>query len=226
MDPTRHVPGFRAILDLDHDARTPAVLAARDGTGELVVVRHLAAADLPVGVARLIGLRGPHLVALLDVVEIASGVAVVTELVDGVSLAATLERHGPLEPESTLCLLTDVLRAVAAVRGQGIEGRDATVPDVLVTAEGTVRLAAHRACGADLRVLLAECGGGPAGLPSALRMLDQDPASRIDPIAYACYGADWEERGRRGLRRRAALLAGLSPTARRASARLVAAGST
>ncbi len=215
MELTWHVPGYRAVRRLDREVGGTAVLAVRTGTGEHVVV-HEPVADPPAGIARLVGLRAPNLVAILDVVEVPSGIVIVTELVDGVSLAATLERHGPLEPESTLCLLTDAARAMVAVRRSGAVGHRGTAREVLVTMHGTVRLAAHTAGGTDLAALLA-ASAGPAvpGLLAAAQRPTRRSAAVVGRIAESSYGVDWEERGRRGLRRRAALLPALSPAATR-----------
>jgi serine/threonine-protein kinase len=235
---TWKVPGYREVREIGRGAGGITVLALCGRTGAPVALRYLPAdADrdaVRAEARQLVDLDDPHVVRLLGLVE-GDGAAVVTELVDGVSLSAVLVRHGPTEPESALCVLTDVLLGLAAVHARGVVHRGCLPANVLVTRDGECKLAIGGFSGVSAGVhaaaaLLVECvtGGPPSGtgtaadhLPEPLRTLAlRGPAThagafldQVGDAARAGYGADWEERGRRGLGRRAALLAALFPPA-------------
>lgn len=61
---------------------------------------------------------------------------VVTEYVEGRSLADVVDTGGPLPPEQVRAIATGVLRALAAVHGAGLVHRDLKPPNVVLTVAG------------------------------------------------------------------------------------------
>jgi serine/threonine-protein kinase len=68
------------------------------------------------------------------------GAALVMDLVNGVSLAAVLGRHGPAVPESALHVLKESLRGLAAAHAVGVVHGDYRPANVLVTGAGESKL--------------------------------------------------------------------------------------
>ncbi|MDN5790341.1 MAG: serine/threonine protein kinase [Micrococcales bacterium] len=81
--------------------------------------------------------RHEHLVPLRDVVGLADGrTALVFDLVEGASLASTVEARGRLRPGETVTVLTPLADAVSALHAAGGTHGDISARNVLVTAEG------------------------------------------------------------------------------------------
>jgi serine/threonine protein kinase len=92
-------------------------------------------------------LNHPHVVAVYDTGEDhfgADGTAavpyLVTEYVDGLTLAQLLDEEGPLPPEQALALVGPVLDALAFAHAAGIVHRDIKPANVMVTRGGTVKV--------------------------------------------------------------------------------------
>ena len=86
-------------------------------------------------------LSHPNLVRLLDRGEDADGPYLVMELVDGENLKARIRREGPLDPDEAARICAEVGRALSYAHGQGVVHRDIKAQNVLLTADGSVKLA-------------------------------------------------------------------------------------
>ncbi len=143
------VPGYTERRELGRGSCGRVVEAVDDASGRLVAVK-LLAPDLvqdPESVrglrseaGKLRELRVPQVVAVYDFVEQEHGAAVVTELVDGVSLHDMIQRYGPLDPRAALTVLKDALLGLAAAHALGIVHRDLKPGNVLIDAAGDIRL--------------------------------------------------------------------------------------
>src|SRR5688500_5909095 len=83
----------------------------------------------------------PNAVALYDAGEADGSLYLVMELVDGESLADKLAARGPLGPAESERIMIGVLSALAAAHGAGIVHRDVKPGNVLLAADGAVKLA-------------------------------------------------------------------------------------
>ena len=86
-------------------------------------------------------LSHPNLVHLLDRGEDRDGPYLVMERVEGENLKTRVRREGALDPEEAARICGQVGRALAYAHGQGVVHRDIKAQNVLLTADGEVKLA-------------------------------------------------------------------------------------
>ena len=87
-------------------------------------------------------LHDPHVVAVLDQGRTDDGVLyLVLEFVDGPTLREVVAREAPMDPHRALELLVPVLRGLARAHRTGLVHRDVKPENVLLTADGQVKVA-------------------------------------------------------------------------------------
>jgi eukaryotic-like serine/threonine-protein kinase len=144
------VPGYTEERLLGHGVSGRVVEAVNDATGRRVAIKYLDANlvrdaefldQFRASAEQLISLDAAHLVGLFDVVEQpGQGVAIVTELVDGVSLREMMARRGPLAAVAALVVLKDSLLGLAAAHSRRVSHRDVKPENVLIDASGWCKL--------------------------------------------------------------------------------------
>ncbi len=85
-------------------------------------------------------LRHPNVLQVLQSGEMNERLYLVFEVVHGESLAARLERDGPMEPSEAASVVGQTARAVAYLHENGILHRDLKADNILITAEGAVKV--------------------------------------------------------------------------------------
>ncbi|MFI5707030.1 protein kinase [Kribbella sp. NPDC051620] len=128
-------------------------------------------------------LNDPHVVAVYDFGQHGNEFFLVMELVDGRTVAGELAEHGPLPKDRAIDIVEQAALGLAAAHRENVVHRDVKPGNLLVTPEGTVKVAdfgiAHRAdegttaltatgqlIGSALYLAPERARGGRAGKPS------------------------------------------------------------
>ena len=139
------VPGYADDRLLGHGVSGRVVSAVSEATGQRVAIKYLNDSlvrdteflgEFRADTERLVSLDAPHAASVFDFVEQpGGGVAVVTELIDGVSLRRIL-RRGPLSAKAALVVFKDSLLGLAAAHSRRVAHRDVKPDNVLIDANG------------------------------------------------------------------------------------------
>ncbi|MGV9562605.1 protein kinase domain-containing protein [Streptomyces sp. NPDC003480] len=161
-------------------------------------------------------LHHPHVVGVLDFGEHEGRLFLVMELVDGDSLARVLADDGPLPAERVAHIAAQAAAGLAVAHGQGIVHRDIKPGNLLLDADGTVKIgdfgiarfmddpsaaltATGQIVGTSLYIAPERALGKPAGAPSDVyslgcvlyQLLTGRPPFRADtPIAILHHHLD------------------------------------
>ncbi len=115
--------------------------------------------------AHLARVSHPNVVTVHDFGEDRGLAFLVTELVEGPTLAELVAREGPLDPERVRVVLVQLSGALQAAHTAGIVHRDVKPANVLLAADGTVRLSDFGIAGRVGSALVAEVGEVPGTTP-------------------------------------------------------------
>ena len=127
------VSGYTEVRRLGGGGFGEVVLAVHDASGTAVAIKYLhpgllgdpgQVASFRAEASVLASLDSPYVVRLYQYVEDQAGAAIVMELVEGVTVAALLERNGKTTPESALVVLHGSLLGLAAAHAKGVVHRD------------------------------------------------------------------------------------------------------
>ncbi|GAA0356713.1 serine/threonine-protein kinase [Actinoallomurus spadix] len=163
------LPGYTELRELGSGGFGRVVLARDDASGGIVAIKYLfthrLGGDLFLTAFRdeariLAMLHSPYITRLYDYVEGSEHAAIVMEAVDGASLRAVLDEHGPAGPEAALTVLKGSLLGLAAAHAASVVHRDYKPANVLVQQDGQSKVADF-----GIAVRSGE-SGTPAGTPS------------------------------------------------------------
>ena len=140
------VPGYTEERLLGHGVSGRVVVAEHEATGRRVAIKYFddsLARDpdflgrFRAESERLRTLDAPHVAQVYDYVEQpGEGAAVVTALVNGVSLREMIARKGPLSPPAALVAAKDMLLGLAAAHARRVPHRDVKPDNLLIDAGG------------------------------------------------------------------------------------------
>ena len=129
-------------------------------------------------------LSHPGIVGVYDVDANGDAPALVMELVDGESLAARIDRSGPLPPREAAGLVADVADALFHAHQQGVIHRDVKPGNVLLARDGRVRLVdfgiAHSLASAAERLTVTGTVIGTLGAMAPEQLADGAIGPRTD----------------------------------------------
>lgn len=135
------LPGYEP-MDLLGSGSTGTVMMSRDLTTDAVVAIKYLSKDVyrsPGFADRfrdeatvLTSIENPHLAQVYDYVEGPDSAAIVTDLIDGVSLRRLIDKGGALDPESALYMLKGALLGLAEAHRHGIVHRDVKPENLII----------------------------------------------------------------------------------------------
>ncbi|HEU5038433.1 MAG TPA: serine/threonine-protein kinase [Nocardioides sp.] len=136
-------------------------------------------------------LNHPHVVAVYDLVTDGDAQWLVMEYVEGTTLTALVQREGRLSPDRAAPLLQQVADALAAAHTAGIVHRDVKPSNILVAADGQVKLSDFGIARAEADASLTQTGlvtGSPAYLsPEVASGQQATPASDVWSLGATLY---------------------------------------
>jgi serine/threonine protein kinase len=136
-------------------------------------------------------LNHPHVVGVFDLVTEGEETWLVMEHVEGVTLAALVERDGALAPPEAAQLVCQAADALAAAHAAGIIHRDVKPSNMLVTPQGEVKLTDFGIARAQADASLTQTGlvtGSPAYLaPEVASGATADEASDVWSLGTTLY---------------------------------------
>lgn len=141
---TRIGRGSMGVVWQAHDERLDRVVAVKqllidagadDDHAEEAVLRAMREARVAARV------RHPHAIMVHDVVAHQGKPCLVMEFLEAQSLTALVARHGPLPPDLVARVGAQMASALAMAHQEGIVHRDVTPANVLITSDGTAKLA-------------------------------------------------------------------------------------
>ena len=119
----RHITGERVALKVLHPRFPGAAEAARREAALLAAVDH------------------PHVLRIVELVEVGSALVLVLPLAEGGDLGQLIRARGVLEPGEVVTACAPVAQALASIHARGLAHGDVTPSNVLLTAEGLPLLA-------------------------------------------------------------------------------------
>lgn len=140
------VPGYSGDRLLGRGVAGTVVAAVNESNGQRVAIKYLNEdlvrdseflAEFRATAQQLTSLNAPHVAGVIDYAEQPGvGAAVVTQLVEGVSLRKMITRRGPLSAKAALVVLKDSLLGLAAAHSRRVAHRDVKPDNVLIDANG------------------------------------------------------------------------------------------
>jgi len=199
---------YRVIRRLGAGGTAAVFLCEDERLGREVAVKRLHA-DSPEDMTRRLrrearlgaSLNHPGLVSVFDTVTDDEGVLIVMEYVDGQTLADAL-RRGPLPAKRALEILRSLASALDYVHAQGVVHRDVKPANVLLRADGAVKLADLGVGLARDHTRITQAGqvlGTPAYMsPEQIDGASPTPAMDIYALGAIAYEMLSGEKARRG----------------------------
>ena len=136
-------------------------------------------------------LNHPHVVAVYDLVTEGDEQWLVMEYVEGATLTELVQRNGALSPDRAAPLLRQAADALAAAHSAGIVHRDVKPSNILVAADGQVKLSDFGIARAEADASLTQTGlvtGSPAYLsPEVASGQQATPASDVWSLGATLY---------------------------------------